>query len=112
MMPRNFLLSVWRGEDVEALDDRQTGVDHRAELAREHDDVARLDALAEAGDVDLAVESLAALADLGGNRLDALRAQARQHRVAGRRLHLAADRLAARRDPLPSKHRHFFDPRP
>jgi len=30
-------------EDVEGLHERQTGVDHRRELAREDDDVAHLD---------------------------------------------------------------------
>jgi hypothetical protein len=91
-----FLVLGLARQDVEALDDRQTGVDHRAELTGEDDDVARLHLLAQAGEGDLAVEALAALADLRGNRLDALGAQAGQHRVAGRRLHLAADRLAAR----------------
>ena len=40
-----FVLLV--GEDLEALHERQAGVDHRRELAREDDEIFRVDARAE-----------------------------------------------------------------
>src|SRR5213079_2920466 len=42
----NLVLGLLR-QNVERLDERQAGVDHRGELPREHHDVARLDAAAE-----------------------------------------------------------------
>ncbi len=41
---RRTLFGSWFAEDVEALHQRQAGVDHRGELADELDEVLRLDA--------------------------------------------------------------------
>jgi hypothetical protein len=48
-LAQRLVLALLR-EDVEALHERQAGVDHGRELAREDDDVARRDAAAELGD--------------------------------------------------------------
>src|SRR6266403_1977473 len=90
-----------RREDVQALHDRQTRVDHRGELPREDDDVARLYLRADRGHLDLEVETLALFLDAGGLRLNPLRAETDDDGLAARRLHLALQRLPLGRDALP-----------
>src|SRR2546427_2435840 len=90
-----------RREDVQALHDRQTRVDHRGELPREDDDVARLYLRADRGHLDLEVETLALFLDARGLRLNALRAETDDDGLAARRLHLALQRLPLGRDALP-----------
>src|SRR2546425_7730929 len=94
------------GEDGEALHDGQPRVDHGGELPREDHDVARLHRRAEARHRDVEVEPLALLLDAGRLRLDALAAQADDHRLAARRLHLSLERLALGRYALPPVDRH------
>src|SRR4029077_15820337 len=64
-----------RAEDLQALEDRKTCVDHRRELAREHHDLVALHRRAERRERQVLVETLALLLDLGRDGLDALRAQ-------------------------------------
>ena len=95
-----------RAQDLQALDDRQPGVDHGRELTREDHDVSRLDGRADAGEGDLVVETLPFLLDASGVRLDALSPEADDDRVAARGLHLAAQRFAPGRNALPVIDRH------
>ncbi len=47
-------------EDLQALDEGQTGIDHGRELPREDDDIPVLDLLRKAGDADLDLSGLGA----------------------------------------------------
>ena len=91
-------------QDVEALHDGQTGVDHRREEAREGDDVL----VADAG-ADLEGERLELLLDL--RRLELLRAEARVDRLFGLGLHGALAQLTAARACFPGEfgHRSVLD---
>src|SRR5207302_5138292 len=79
-------------QDVEGLDERQTGVDHRGELAGEHDDVAGFDAAAEL-EVELAL--LGRRADLHHDH--AVLPQVRDDVVARRQVDLVVDEIAFER---------------
>jgi hypothetical protein len=74
---KEFVLLLTR-QNLETLDERQTGVDHDRELAREDRELLGLHAAAELGHV----EFLALLGHFGGSDLLALQ-QVRQFRLIG-----------------------------
>ena len=88
------------GEDVEALHERQAGVDHRGELAREGDELFGADARAE-----LEAAKRAALLDLDGVEL--LLAQAVLDGGLRLGLHRALAQLAGARSRFPGKISHL-----
>ena len=90
-------------EDVEALHDGQTGVDHRREEAREGDQIFLADARA-----DLEVCPLGLLLDLG--RVELLGAQARLDRVLGLGLHHALPDLSGLTSGFPCELGHIQSP--
>src|SRR5262249_30189256 len=92
-------------QDVEALDDRQAGVDHGGELPCEDHDVLGLHLGTEARQRDLLVHC-ALLPHPSGDGLDALTAQAAQHDLMVQRLHLALHHLSLSRFSFPNKDRH------
>src|SRR5256884_2337871 len=87
----DLILGLLR-QDVERLDERQAGVDHRGELAGEHDDVAGLDAAAE---LEVELELLGRRADLHHDH--AVLSQVRDDVVASRQVDLVVDEIAFER---------------
>src|ERR1051326_5038589 len=83
-------------QDVEALYDRQAGVDHGGELPRKDHDVLGLHL----------VETLAFLAHARRVRLDPLIAQPAQHRLLVQRLHLTLHHFPLSCFSFPDKDRH------
>src|SRR2546427_2447367 len=90
--PRSTLFPYTTLFRSEGLDERQAGVDHRGELAGEHDDVAGLDAAAE---LEVELELLGRRADLHHDH--AVLPQVRDDVVASRQVDLVVDEIAFER---------------